>query len=114
MYHFSVDTHLGHKNYVYTKLCKYTKKTKIKDFNSPSNKPLIFLGCRSKKIEEYSHLCNPDNINLSEKSTTQDVTNIMNSMVKHVNSMKQVTIGLQEKFIESENERLINQLVYIN
>ena len=40
----------------------------------------------------------------------------MNSMVKHVNSMKQGMIQLQDKFIESENERLkqpisIDQLV---
>ena len=30
----------------------------------------------------------------------------MRSMEKHVNSMEQVMIGLQEKFIESENETL--------
>ena len=43
----------------------------------------------------------------------------MNSMVKHVNSMEQVMIGIQEKFIESENERLkqeicIGQLIQEN
>ena len=65
------------------------QKTKIKDFNSPRNEPLIVLDYWLNKIEEYFHLRNLDNINLSEKSTTQDVTNVMNIMVKHVNSMEQ-------------------------
>ena len=40
-------------------------------------------------------------------------------MVKNVNSMEQVIIGLQEKFIESENDRVkqligIDQLIWEN
>ena len=44
MYHHSVGTHIGHENFVYTKLGKSTDKSKIKDFNSPRNEPLIILG----------------------------------------------------------------------
>ena len=109
--------HLVHEKYVYTKLCKCLKK--IKDFNTPRNKPLIVLDYWSKKIEEYFHLHNPDNIILSEKSTTRDVKILINSMVKHVNSIEQGMIGLQDKFIESENERFkqsvrIDQLIQEN
>ena len=71
------------------------QKNKIKDFNSPRNKPLVVLDFWSKNIEEYFYLRNPANINLYEKSTTQDVKNVMNSMVKHVNSMEQGMIWLQ-------------------
>ena len=88
MYHRSVGNHIVHEDYVYTKLCKSAQKSKIKDFKSPRNEPLIVLDYWSKKIEEYFHLCNPDNINISDKSTTQDATNIINSIVKHVNSME--------------------------
>ena len=87
MHHSSVGTHLVHENCIYTKLFKCTKKAKIKDFNSPRNEPLIVLDYWSNNIEEYFHLRNPDNINLSEKSTTQNVKNALDSMVKHVNSM---------------------------
>ena len=80
--------------------------TKIKDFNSPSNKPLIVLDYWSKNIEEDFHLRNSDNINLYYKSTTHDVKNVMNIMLKHVSSIEQVMIGIQEKFIELDNERL--------
>ena len=103
MYHRSFGTHLGYQNYVYTKLCKCAKKYKIKDFNSPRNEPLIVLDYWSKKIKEYFHLRKPDNINLSDKYTTQDVTNVIKIVVNHVNSMEQGMIGLQENFIESEN-----------
>ena len=65
-------------------MCKITKNSKIKDFNSPRNESLIVLDYWSKKTEETFHLFIPFNINLSEKSTTQDVTNVMNSMVKHI------------------------------
>ena len=34
-------------------------------------------------------------------------------MMKHVNSMEQLMIGLQEKLIESENERT-NQSIFID
>ena len=78
----------------------------MKDFNSSRNKSIIVLDCWSKNIEEYFHLRNTDNINISDKYTTQDVTNVMNIILKHANSMKQGMIGLQGKFIESENERL--------
>ena len=105
MYYFSVGSHIVHKNYVYTKLWKSFKKSKIENLNSTRNEPLILLGYWSKKIEEYFHLFKPDNIHLSDKSTAQDVTNIINSTVKHINYMEQDMIGLQEKFIESENER---------
>ena len=37
----------------------------------------------------------------------------MDSIVEHVNYMEQGTIGIQEKFIESENER-VNQSILIN
>ena len=45
--------------------------------------------------------------------------NVMNSMVKNVNSMEQGMIGLQDKFIESGNDRLkksicIDQLIREN
>ena len=75
-------------------------KPQIKDFNSPRNKPLTFIDYLSDNIEEYFHIRNTDNINLSDKSTTQDVTNIMTTMVKHFKSMEQGMIGLQKKFIE--------------
>ena len=104
MYHCSVGTHLGHKNYIYTKLCKCSQK--IKDFKISSSEPLVVLDHWSNKIEEYFHLVNPDNNNLSEKYTTQDVKNVISSMVNHVNSMEQGIIVLQDKFIESKNERL--------
>ena len=71
------------------------KRIKIKYFNSPRNEPLIVLDYWSKNIEEYFHLRNTDNINLSEKSTTQDVTHVMNSMLKHVNSMEKGMIGIK-------------------
>ena len=70
IYHRSVGNYLVHKSYVYTNLCKCAKKSKIKDFNIPRNKPLIVLDYWSKNIEEDFHICNPDNINLSGKSTT--------------------------------------------
>ena len=41
MYHSSIGTHIGHKNYLYNKLFMCAKK--IKDFISPRNEPLIFL-----------------------------------------------------------------------
>ena len=82
------------------------QKTKTKDLNSPRNEPLIVLDCWSNKIEEYFHLSNPGKIILSDKFTRQDVINVMNTMVKHVKSMEQGMIGLQEKFIESKNDRL--------
>ena len=89
MYHRYVGTHFGHENCVYNNLCKSAKKSKINYFNSPRNEPLIVIDYWSKNIEEYFHLSNPDNINLYEKSTTQDMTNIVNSMVKHFKSMEQ-------------------------
>ena len=52
------------------------------------------------------HLRNHYNINIFDKSTTQYVKNVMNSTMKHVNSMEQGMIELQEKVIESDNERL--------
>ena len=110
MYHLSVGTHLGHDKYVYTKLCKISKKYKITDFNSPRNEPLNALEYCSKNIEEYFHLRNPDKINLSDESITQDVKTVMNIMVKHVNYMEQGMIGLQYKLIESDNERVNQQI----
>ena len=87
MYHCYVETHIGHKNYINTNLCESTKTSKIKDFNSPRNKPLIILDYWSNNIEEHFHLRNPDNINISDKYTTQGVTKVMSSMVTHFNSM---------------------------
>ena len=66
MYHRSVRTHIFLENYVYTKLFKSSEKSKIKDCNSPRNKPLIVLDYWSNNIEEYFHQRNPDNINISE------------------------------------------------
>ena len=83
-----------------------SEKYKINDFNSPRNETLIVLEYWSKKIEEYFHLSNPDNINLSEKPTAQDVTNIINTVVNYVNSMEQDMILIQYKFIESDNDRV--------
>ena len=37
----------------------------------------------------------PWKINISEKYTTQDVKNVMDSIVEHVNYMEQGTIGIQ-------------------
>ena len=111
MYHRSVGNHIVHEDYVYTKLCKSAQKSKIKDFNSPTNEPLIVIDYWSKKIEEDFRICNPDNINISHKYTTQDVTNVMNIMLKHAKSMKQGMIGIQGKFIESENEKTINSKI---
>ena len=75
------------------------QKTKTNYFNSPINKPLIGIDYLSKNIEEYFHLCNPEKNNLSEKYTTQDVTNAMKSIVKHVNPMEKGMIGLQDNSI---------------
>ena len=106
MYHCYVETHIGHKNYINTNLCESTKTSKIKDFNSPRNKPLIILDYWSNNIEEHFHLRYPDNIYIYEKSTTHDVPNIMNTMANHVHSMEQGIISLQDKFIELENNRV--------
>ena len=65
------------------------------DINSPRNEPLIVLEYWSNNIEEYFQLRKPNNINLYDKSTAQDVTNAMNTMVKHANYMEQGIIGLQ-------------------
>ena len=81
------------------------KKPKIKDFNSPRNKPLIVLDYWPKNTEEYFNLHNTDKINLYEKYTTQDMTNLMKSMMNHSTSMEQGTISIQEKFIELDNKR---------
>ena len=43
----------------------------------------------SNNIEKDFQLCNPDKVNLLEKSTTQEVKNVVNTIVKHVNSMEQ-------------------------
>ena len=51
------------------------------------NKPLTVLYYWWNNIKGYFHLHNPDRINLSEKYTTQDVKNSMNTMVKNVNYM---------------------------
>ena len=82
------------------------QKTKTKYFNSPRNEPLIVLEYWPKNIEEKFNLRNPDNNNIYERSTTQDVKNVINSMLNHVNSMEQGIIVTQEKFIESDNKRL--------
>ena len=66
LYYRSAGMHLGRNKYVYTNMYKSAEKSKINDFNSPRNKPLIILNYWSKNIEEYFHLRNPDNINLSE------------------------------------------------
>ena len=73
--------------------------TKIKDFNSPSNKPLIVLDYWSKNSEEDFDIHHPSNMNISEKYTTQNVINDMNTTVKHVKYMEQGMIGLQDKFV---------------
>ena len=80
---------------------------------------MIVLEYWSKNIEEYFHLNNPDKNNTSDKSTAQNGKNATNVIVKHVNSMRQVMIGPQDIFIESENERVkqsvcINQLIREN
>ena len=100
-------------------MCKIAEKFKIKNLNSPRNKPLIILKYWSNNIEETFRLRNPDNNNISNKSTTQDLTNVMNATVNHVNYMGKFMIVLQEKFIGSDNERLkksicIYQLVQEN
>ena len=51
------------------------------------NKPLIVIYYWLKNIEEDFHLPNSDNINISYKYTTHNVTNDMNTMMKHVNSI---------------------------
>ena len=95
------------------------KKPKTKDFNSPRNKPTIVIDYWSKKVEGYFHLRNPDTFNISEKSTTHDVTNVMNTMVNHINSMEQGMIGIQDNFIELEKDMVkksvsIDQLIREN
>ena len=93
----------------YTPICaRVLKIYKIKYFNRPRNEPLILIGYWSNNIEEYFHIYKPDNNNKSEKYITHNMKNTMNTMVKHVGSMEQGMVGLQEKFIEWENER-INQ-----
>ena len=119
MYHRSFGTRIFHEKYVYTKLCKSAKKSKIRYFSSHRNKTLVVLEYLSKNIEKSFHICNPGNIIMSNKYTTQYVINVINSMVKPVNSMEQGTIGLQDNFIELENERLkqsicIDQLIQEN
>ena len=71
------------------------KNQKIKDLNSPRKNPLIVLGYWSKKTEEYFHRHNSDNINLCDKSTTQDVTNVLTIILNNVNYMEQGMIELQ-------------------
>ena len=95
IYYRSVGNHIGHKNYIYTKLWKCTKKNQINDLNSPRNEPIIVLDYWSNNIEEDFHLRNPNNIYIFEKPTTKDVTDLMNVMVKHVKYMEQVMIRLQ-------------------
>ena len=66
MYHRAVVTHLVTIT-TYTPSYKRAKKpTKIKDFKSPRNYPLIVLDYWSKKLEEYFHLNNHNRINISE------------------------------------------------
>ena len=80
---------------MYTPSCaRVPKKSKIKDFNSNRNEPLIVLDYWSKSIEEDFHICNPENINISDKYKSHDVTNVMNSMVKHANYMEQGKIEI--------------------
>ena len=114
MYHCSVVTYLGNNNFVYTKLFKCDKKTKIKYFNSPRNVELIVLDYWPKKFVEDFHLLNPRNINLSYKYTAYDVNILTNIMVKHVNCLEEGMIRIQEKFIKSENDRLTQYFLYIN
>ena len=119
MHQISVGTHVGHEKYVYTKLCKSAEKSKIKDFNRPRNEPLIILDYCSKNIEEDFHLHSSENIYLSEKYAAKDLKNLMNTTVKHVNSMEQGMVGIQEKLIESDNERVkqsisIDKLIWEN
>ena len=97
MYHCSVVTHIGQENYVYTNLCNISETYKIKDVKIPRNKPIMVLDYWSNNIEEDFHLRNPDNINLSDKSTTQGVKNVMNNMVIHVKSMEQGMMEPQDK-----------------
>ena len=66
-----------------------------------------------KNIEEYFHLRNSDDINLFDKSTTQNVKNSTNNMVNHVNSMELGMIVLQEKFFELDNA-VFNQYICID
>ena len=66
MYHCYFEINLCHNSYVYANMCKSDEKFKIKDFNSPSNEPQIVLGYFPKNFEEYFHLRNSDNINISE------------------------------------------------
>ena len=106
MYHHFIGTHIVKKNYVYTNLCKCAKKYKTRDFNSPRNDSLIVIYYSSHKIEEYFHLRNPDNINISEKYTTWDIIFLINSMVELVKSIEQGMIAIQEKVIELYNEVL--------
>ena len=119
MYHFYFGTHIVHHCYVYTKLIKSAKKSKIKDFNIPRNKPLIVLGYWWNNIQEGFHLRNPANINPSDSYTAQDGTSFIFTMVKRVNYMEQVVIRRKEKFVYSENERVkesirIDQLIQEN
>ena len=80
----------------YTPSCESVpKKNQINDFNSPRNEPIIVLDYWSNNIEEDFHLRNPNNIYIFEKTTTKDVTDSMNIMVKHVKYMEQVMIQLQ-------------------
>ena len=88
-------------------------KSKIKDFNSTSNDTLFVIDYWSKKIVKYFHLRNPNIINLSGNSITQDVKNLMHTMEKHVKYMEQVMIELQDKFIESYNYKA-KQLIFID
>ena len=74
-------------NFIYTKLCKSDKKSKIKDCNNPRNEPLIVIDYCLGNIEEYSHLHNPENINLYDKYTMHNVINAINNMVDHINSI---------------------------
>ena len=87
-------------------MCKSTEKSKIKYYNSPTNMPLIVPEYWLNKVEEYFCLRNPGNINLSELLTAHNVTNPINTTVKHVNSTEQGMVVLQKKFVESKNERL--------
>ena len=79
----------------YKLICaRVTKKAKIKAFDSPRNEALVVLDYWSNNIKEYVHIRIPDNINLSDKYTTQNVKNSIHTTAKHVNSMVQGMAGI--------------------
>ena len=111
MLRIAVCIYIGKYNHVCTKFYKGAEIANTKDFNSYKIEPLIITEYWLKNIEEYFHLHITDNTNLYEKLTTNNVTNSINTTVKHVKYTEQGTIEIQDKFTESYNDMVKKSII---